>query len=119
MRTLALLIPSNDPKSTKWFRQQRGVKLDFRAATCDHLTSADRHTNSFRYWKDRITLLKETFDESEPRSVSHWWHDDRKKVQWWTFWIAALVLLLTIIFGLIQSVTGVVSAWAAVKSIQS
>jgi hypothetical protein len=119
LRTLALLIPSNDPKSSKWFRQQRRIQLDARAATCGHLNSIDRHTGSFKYWKDRIILLKEAFDESEPRSVGHWWRDDRKKVQWWTFWIAAFVLLLTIIFGLIQSVTGVISAWAAMKSMQN
>ena len=51
--------------------------------------------------------------------MSSWWYDDRRKVQWYTFWIAALVLLLTIIFGLIQSVSGVVSAWAAVRSMSS
>ena len=62
-------------------------------------------------------VLKQTFDDSEPHKLSHWWYDDRKKVQWYTFWIAALVLVLTIVFGLIQSIAGVVQAWASVKAL--
>jgi hypothetical protein len=116
-RTLALLIPSNDAKSVKWFQKQRAVKLDPLAAACGQLNSADRHTGKFNYWRDRIVILKQAFDESEPSSVSHWWYDDRKKVQWWTFWIAALVLLLTVVFGLIQSITSIISAWAALQTI--
>ena len=34
----------------------------------------------------------------------------RKRVQWYTFWIAAVVLILTVFFGFIQSVSGVVQA---------
>jgi hypothetical protein len=41
----------------------------------------------------------------------------RKRVQWYTFWVAVLVLLLTIVFGLIQSVSSVVQAWASVKAL--
>ena len=62
-------------------------------------------------------VLKQAFDDSEPDTIASWWYDDRKKVQWYTFWVAALVLLLTVVFGLIQSVSGVVQAWAAVKAL--
>lgn len=66
---------------------------------------------------DRVSILKQAFDDSEPKSISQWWYDDRKRVQWYTFWIAALVLLLTVIFGLVQSVASVVQAWASVKGL--
>ena len=62
-------------------------------------------------------VLKQAFDVSEPHKLSLWWHDDRKKVQWYTFWIAALVLILTIVFGLIQSAAAVVQAWVLVKAL--
>jgi hypothetical protein len=40
--------------------------------------------------------LKRAYDGHEPKGPLQWWRDDRKSVQWWTFWIAALVLVLTI-----------------------
>ena len=48
-----------------------------------------------------------------------WWYDDRKKVQWYTFWVAFLVLVLTVFFGIIQSAAAIVQAWAQVKALSS
>jgi hypothetical protein len=42
-----------------------------------------------------------------------WWYDRRRRVQWYTFWVAALVLFLTVFFGLIQCVEGGLQAWKA------
>ena len=64
---------------------------------------------------EAVTSVALTESEWNAR-IHSWWYDDRKKVQWYTFWVAALVLLLTIVFGLVQSVSGVVQAWAAVRS---
>ena len=116
MQTLGLLIPSLDKKSQTWFRKnQKRLSLDRKAGSYGPLNADARQIDCFHYWRDRLIILKQTFDESEPHTLSLWWNDDRKKVQWYTFWIAALVLLLTIIFGLTQSITGIVSAWAAIK----
>jgi hypothetical protein len=81
------------------------------------MSARARRIESFRHWKDRLTILKQAFDDSEPHTISSWWYDDRKRVQWYTFWIAALVFLLTVVFGTIQSITAVIQAWVAVKSI--
>jgi hypothetical protein len=62
-----------------------------------------------------MVILKQAFDDSEPRTVSQWWYDDRKRVQWYTFWVAALVLILTIVFGVTQTVSGIIQAWASVQ----
>ena len=40
--------------------------------------------------------LKRAYDGHEPEGPLQWWRGDWKSVQWWTFWIAALVLVLTI-----------------------
>ncbi|MCJ1460227.1 hypothetical protein MMC28_010606 [Mycoblastus sanguinarius] len=118
IRTLALLISSIDPKAQTWFRRkQKQLGLDPKASTYGPLNAAARQIGNFKYWRDRLVILKETFDDSEPHTLSLWWYDDRKKVQWYTFWIAALVLLLTVVFGMVQSVAGVVQAWAALRSI--
>lgn len=117
-RTLALLIPSTDTRCKKWFQlKRRDSFLDPKAGSCGHLNADARQIDNFRYWRDRLVILKQAFDDTEPHTVSQWWYDDRKKVQWYTFWVAALILVLTIVFGLVQSVSGVVQAWASVRSL--
>lgn len=109
-----------DKKSKAWFqKKQNDLSLDPKAGTYGPLNAAARQIENFTYWRDRLVILKQTFDDSEPHSLSSSWYDDRKKVQWYTFWIAALVLFLTILFGLVQSVAGVVQAWAAVRVVPS
>jgi hypothetical protein len=115
LRTLALLIPHSDQRSRKWFKKlQRSSNLDPKAGKCGPLNSKGRQIGEFRYWRDRLVLLKQAFDDTEPQTIAQWWQDDRKKVQWYAFWVALLVLILTIFFGLIQSITGLVQAWASV-----
>jgi hypothetical protein len=77
------------------------------------LTMKDRDIGNFKYWHDRLVILKEGFDSTEPRPVGQWWFDKRKRVQWYTFWIAATVLVLTVFFGLVQSIEGGIQAYAA------
>ena len=119
IRTFRLLLPSNDVTSRRWFhKKRREVGLDPAAGSYMILNATERQTQSFHFWRDRLIVLKQAFDDSEPHTLSMWWRDDRKKVQWYTFWVAALVLLLTIVFGLTQSISGIVQAWAAVRAIQ-
>ncbi|KAL2356585.1 hypothetical protein BJ546DRAFT_838594 [Cryomyces antarcticus] len=115
MQTIALLLPSADLGCASWLRQVlKGGDLD---PQIRGLKTASRDISSYKYWRDRLLILEESFDQSEPGNISQWWHDRRKKVQWYTFWVAILVLVLTIVFGLIQSVTGILQVWAAVKGL--
>jgi hypothetical protein len=118
LRTLGLLIPSSEPHSRQWFRKkQERLHLDPRAGSYSSCSATARQIDKFRLWRDRLVVLKQIFDDSEPHTLTHWWYDDRKRVQWYTFWIAALVLVLTIVFGLIQSTAAIVQAWASVKAL--
>ena len=118
LHTLRLLLPSSDRCTCEWFKKkQKGLGLDSKAGSYPALNASARQIDKFHYWRDRLVVLKQAFDESEPNTIASWWYDDRKKVQWYTFWLAALVLLLTVVFGLIQSVSGIVQAWAAVKGL--
>ena len=116
--TLAMLLPSSNMRCAAWFRLKTSrLGLDPKAGACEYpFNRVTWDINEFHYFRDRLVILKQVFDATEPRTLSQWWLDDRKKVQWYTFWIAALVLVLTIVFGLIQSVTGIVQAWASVRS---
>ena len=89
------------------------MPLDPIARECSQLKVKERQIENFKYWHDRLVILKKAFDEAEPSNIQQWWYDRRKKVQWYTFWVAALVLGLTIIFGLIQCVEGALQVYLA------
>jgi ABC-type Fe3+ transport system permease subunit len=60
-------------------------------------------------------MLKDVFDEAEPRSLAQLWYDRRKRVQWYTFWVAVLVFVLAVFFGLVQSIEGALQVYLAFK----
>ena len=114
LRTLSLLFPRYDKKSRKWFRIQRqNWALDENAAVCGHLSTEERQIENFVFWHDRLVILKQVFDEAEPSTIRQWWCDRRRRVQWYTFWVAAIVLTLTIFFGVIQCVEGGLQVYKA------
>ncbi|EGX91775.1 hypothetical protein CCM_05932 [Cordyceps militaris CM01] len=120
LRTLALLIPSSDPATRTWFtRQANYPDLDKRASRYRRLKTDDRQIEKFPFWRDRLLMLKQVFDEAQPQSLSQWWYDRRNGVQWYTFWVAVLVLILTIVFGLIQSIEGGLQVYASFKALEA
>jgi hypothetical protein len=116
IRTLALLFPQSDLKTRKWFRKlSRTSNLDCHAVKCDRLRAIDRHIDNFAFWRDRLVVLKQVFDEAEPSTLSQWWCDRRSEVQWYTFWVAILVLVFTLVFGLIQCIEGALQIYIALR----
>lgn len=94
-----------------------GLQLDPLARECGQLKVSERKIENFEYYHDRLVMLKQVFDEADPSNIRQWWHDRRKKVQWYTFWIAVVVLVLTILFGLIQCVEGALQVYLAWKAV--
>ena len=124
IRSISLLIPPVFGEPNPWFQQQRKKsqekgQIDAQAGVCERLNSSERQIGKFEYWRDRLVLLKRTFDDAEPRNISQLWWDDRKKTQWFTFWVAVLVFVMTVFFGIVQSVAGIVQAWASVQSLNA
>lgn len=64
-------------------------------------------------------VLKQAFDEAGPRTLTQWWNDRRNPVQWYTFWIAIWVLIMTVFFGLVQSVEGALQVYFSWKALLS
>lgn len=125
LRTLALLFPASEfprfrkTKQVTWFKgicdkykRSNGI-VDSRMTKCGKLTTSDRQIRNFDFWRDRLVVLKEAYDETTPRTMSQWWQDRRNGVQWYTFWVAILVLILTIFFGLVQCVEGALKVYKA------
>jgi hypothetical protein len=115
--TLALLLPRANKGCRRWFEksQKRCLGTIDEAAAEQLLVHQGRLLSKYNYLHDRLVIIVEAFDKAEPKGVSQWWTDRRKRVQWFTFWIASVVLLLTIIFGLIQSITGILQVYAAYR----
>lgn len=107
--TLALMLPKGDKRTRKWFFElQKKRQLDPGAIRCESIASNAYSTEHYKYWGKRLVELKYAYDGHQPRSPLQVWRDDRHIVQWWTFWIAVLVLFLTILFGFVQSITGII-----------
>jgi hypothetical protein len=103
--TLALLLPEYDQETASWFKKkQEELGLDEQAARCGQLKLEDRQIDHFKFWHDRLIVIKQFFDDSEPRTITQWWFDDRKRKQW--FWVAIVVVVTTILFGIIQCFEG-------------
>ncbi|KAL1647950.1 hypothetical protein SLS58_002274 [Diplodia intermedia] len=114
LKTIDLLFPSSDPKVRIWYEKHRREHgLDPMAAKHGSLRAEDRIIDNFYYWKDRLCILKTEFDEGTPKTFRQWWYDRRSGPQWYTFWIAIVVLVLTVFFGLIQSLEGAMQVYKA------
>lgn len=111
--SLALLFPRINTDCTVLLRNE-SRNLD---ENLTRLERASRHVQEYGYWRDNLLTIWEVFHRSQPSTVLQWWYDRRNIVQWWTFWVAFVVLTLTIVFGLISSVASIVQAWASVKSL--
>lgn len=128
LKTLALLFPEREyikykrgrSRKQAWLRKlcQMHSKdfssiVDDRLTRCGNLKTSDRQIERFKFWRDRLVVLKQAYDEATPGALSQWWHDRRNGVQWYTFWVAILVLVLTILFGLIQCIEGALQVYKA------
>ena len=113
--TLGLLIPS-DPDCLKWFQANAGEDIDPNAG-CQFEPS--RFVQDFYMWRATLLAIEREWNNSSPRSLKHWWKDRRRRREWLPFWVAAIILVLTIIsllLSLISTVAGVISAQEAVAA---
>ena len=109
--SLSLMLPVADKASVKWFNsEQRRLGLDATAGKCRHLRTTQRTIQHFDFWRDRLIIMKEVFDARQPSGLLQFWRDDRNVVQWWTFWIAIVVFLLTLV-GVLEGALQVYKAY--------
>ena len=79
-----------------------------------HIT-ASRRVADYNFWKERLVILEDEFNNAEPRTLVYWWRDKRKRKQWYTFFLAVLALTLAALFGSGGVAVAGYSAWAAGK----
>lgn len=114
LRTLALLFPRHDPLTNRYIKSlPPTITVDKQLTKCIQPRLSDRQIETYRFWHDRLIMLKQTYDQSQPATIWQWWYDRRNRVQWYTFWVAAVVLTLTIFFGMVQSIEGALQVYKA------
>jgi hypothetical protein len=77
---------------------------------CSQLRDHYLQIDVYKYWHDRLVILKEAFDESQLSTVSQLWNDRRDSAKWYTLWVA---IGLTLFFGLVQSIEGAIQVYKA------
>ena len=100
IQTLDLLFPFGK-EGTRKYLDQKGQTF-YRTSSRDLSRATD--FEEFRYWRKRLEDLHDVFHQA-PRNILQMWYDRRNPLQWWTFWLAAFIALLTIVFGIISSYT--------------
>ncbi|KAK3291319.1 uncharacterized protein B0H64DRAFT_410347 [Chaetomium fimeti] len=130
LRTLALLFPqaefSNQRRTRtprrRWLqslrvkhRETEHTVIDPRLALCGTPQGEDRQIERFRFWRDRLVILKQAYDDATPQTLGQWWHDRRNGVQWYTFWVAVLVLVITTFLSVVQAIEGALQVYKAYR----
>lgn len=106
IKSLCLMCPGEDIQVNKWLQKERPAcrdKPELDAGLCSlhesryKLGIAGRRVELFDFWRDRIFLIKEVFDERKPRKFIHFWRDYRRPTEWWAFWIALTAFVLSLV----------------------
>ena len=118
-RTLSLLFPPANFKTSKRTRRI-GEKnhVDIEAAIESSVASEKMlDLNSYPYWQERLREVQRRYDNARPKTLTQWWFDRRNRFEWATFWTAVVVFILTLVFGVIASVTGILQVYASFKAL--
>jgi len=110
--SLRLLFPDWDPQSSRLLRHIDKPRFE---GGYDHRSLV--YLSDFHFWRDRLSELYLEY-ELPPVSWRQIWTDRRNKLQWYTFWLAFAILILTIAFGLISSVTACLQTKYAYEALQ-
>lgn len=107
-RSLAILFPFAETSQYRWNRRiRRKADVDVeRGVSCN----TPHEMGQYHFWKERLETIQRTFETSKPMTLSQWYYDRRDSEKYYTFWLAVTAISLTLLFGLIQSVTGIVQA---------
>ncbi|EPE24129.1 hypothetical protein GLAREA_07979 [Glarea lozoyensis ATCC 20868] len=105
MKSLDLLFPFGDSRTRGHLIKERHPF--FLAETPTFPRTMD--LSDFNFWRRRIIILYDVF-HAPPSRMHQIWKDRRNPMQWWTFWLAGLIVIITVVFG-------VISAYMAPKSL--
>lgn len=78
VQTLALFFPQLDREITAWLKKlPQTLNIDKDLTKCGRLRPHARQIGNFKFWHDRLVMLKQVYDQSQPRTLSQLWYDRR------------------------------------------
>jgi hypothetical protein len=111
-----LFPPANFETSKRTRRIGQKHSVDIEAAIEASVASDEMlDLSNYPYWQERLGEVQKAYDTARPKTMKQWWFDRRNKFEWATFWTAVVVFILTLVFGLIGSITGIMQVYAAFK----
>lgn len=117
LETLELLLPTTrlkDARRTRRLRNRDDVDIEAKLPFRPSLSLAH-----YQYWGERLAIIQRTYDQARPRRARQWWFDRRNRVEWATLQVALLVFGLTVFFGVVSSVTGVMQVYASFRALRA
>lgn len=114
IRTLDLLFPYGDRSTEMWLEESN---QPFHRTSSSYMQARASNFEEFRYWRRQLVELYHVFQQP-PTTVRQMWHDRRNPMQWYTFWLAALIAILSIVFGSLGTYIGFKQIQLAERSIQ-
>ncbi|KAF7504418.1 hypothetical protein GJ744_002222 [Endocarpon pusillum] len=115
LQTLYLLFrPLDAKKARRNIRyMEKHLDADLELAMGEY---AKFDLQQYPYWHEKLAEIQRMYDHKTPSGLVQWWFDRRDRVQWTTFWVAFIVLVLTVCFGIISSITGIWQVCLAYRS---
>jgi hypothetical protein len=75
------------------------------------------HLSEFYFWRDRLARIHSEFQSPGP-SWRHLWSDRRNPLQWYTFWFAVAIFILTLVFGIMTTTLAFLQTIYTYQSLQ-
>jgi hypothetical protein len=109
------MFPRNDKVTRKWILGEwilgewilgecaladNAVAVDTEILNCDRVQGEERRADAYEFWRDELLTLRDILEKPRLTSIVQFWYDRWNKVQWYTLWIAVLILCLTVFSGL-------------------
>ncbi|KAK6342456.1 hypothetical protein TWF718_007859 [Orbilia javanica] len=81
-----------------------------------HGNSRFREVDSYPKWRYQLIAVALAPRLGGYFNLKRLWYDDRDESKWWTSWALIMAVFLAIVFGLIQSITGIIQVVYAARS---
>lgn len=109
--TLDILFPYGDAKTYAFLMEKKQPLHKIHHSN----NSTPSQLQSFKIWRRRLEELTDAFN-APPVGYRQLRYSRNNPMQWWTFWLAALIAVLTTVFGMISSITALEQTRIARKS---